>query len=107
MALFDSGKYLNEGLFYVLVISLSIFLAAQGVITKGDILVYSILFLSITGPCARFIEYSTEAHESSIRVNDLYDLLNQPQDISFQAHTEKVTTSNNANAIEISKLSFK
>ena len=34
MALFDSGKYLNEGLFYVLVISLSIFLAAQGVITK-------------------------------------------------------------------------
>ena len=40
MALFDSGKYLNEGLFYVIVISLSIFLAAQGVITKGDILVY-------------------------------------------------------------------
>src|SRR3989344_9622813 len=50
MALFDSGKYLNEGFFYVLVISLSIFLAAQGVITKGDILVYSILFMSITGP---------------------------------------------------------
>lgn len=107
MALFDSGKYLNEGLFYVLVISLSIFLAAQGVITKGDILVYSILFLSITGPLREIHRILDEAHESSIRVNDLYDLLNQPQDISFQAHTEKVTTSNNANAIEISKLSFK
>ncbi|KKQ06478.1 MAG: YwjA [Parcubacteria group bacterium GW2011_GWB1_36_5] len=48
MALFDSGKYLNEAFFYVIVISLSIFLAAQGIITKGDILVYSIreIFLS-------------------------------------------------------------
>lgn len=107
MALFDSGKYLNEGLFYVLVISLSIFLAAQGVITKGDILVYSILFLSITGPLREIHRILDEAHESSIRVNDLYDLLNQPRDISFQANGKKETTSNNANAIEVSKLSFK
>lgn len=107
MALFDSGKYLNEGLFYILVISLSIFLAAQGVITKGDILVYSILFLSITGPLREIHRILDEAHESSIRVNDLYDLLNQPRDISFQAHTKKGTASNNANAIEVSKLSFK
>ncbi|MBI4599841.1 ABC transporter ATP-binding protein [Candidatus Uhrbacteria bacterium] len=107
MALFDSGKYLNEGLFYVLVISLSIFLAAQGTITKGDILVYSILFLSITGPLREIHRILDEAHESSIRVNDLYDLLNQPRDISFQAQSKKEETSNGANAVEISKLSFK
>ncbi|MBI3620390.1 ABC transporter ATP-binding protein [Candidatus Roizmanbacteria bacterium] len=107
MALFDSGKYLNEGLFYVLVISLSIFLAAQGAITKGDILVYSILFLSITGPLREIHRILDEAHESSIRVNDLYDLLNQPQDISFQTHGKEKSPSNNANAIEVRKLSFK
>ena len=107
MALFDSGKYLNEGLFYVLVISLSIFLAAQEIITKGDILVYSILFLSITGPLREIHRILDEAHESSIRVNNLYDLLNQPRDISFRAHGKKETTSNNSNAIEINKLSFK
>ena len=107
MALFDSGKYLNEGLFYVLVISLSIFLAAQGIITKGDILVYSILFLSITGPLREIHRILDEAHESSIRVNDLYDLLNQPRDISFQADDKERFASNNVNAIEISKLSFK
>lgn len=84
MALFDSGKYLSEGFFYVLVISLSIFLAAQGAITKGDILVYSVLFLSITGPLREIHRILDEAHESSIKVNDLYDLLTQPQDISFQ-----------------------
>ncbi len=107
MALFDSGKYLNEGLFYVLVISLSIFLAAQGIITKGDILVYSILFLSITGPLREIHRILDEAHESSIRVNDLYDLLNQPRDISFQAHSKEKSTLNNTNAIEVHKLSFK
>jgi len=107
MALFDSGKYLNEGFFYILVISLSIFLAAQGVITKGDILVYSILFMSITGPLREIHRILDEAHESSIRVNDLYDLLNQPRDISFQVHGEKKFSSSNANAIEVNKLSFK
>ena len=107
MALFDSGKYLNEAFFYVIVISLSIFFAAQGIITKGDILVYSILFMSITGPLREIHRILDEAHESSIRVNDLYDLLNQPRDISFQAHGKGRFDSNNANAIEISKLSFK
>ena len=107
MALFDSGKYLNEAFFYVIVISLSIFLAAQGVITKGDILVYSILFMSITGPLREIHRILDEAHESSIRVNDLYDLLNQPRDISFQAHGKGRFDSNNVDAIEISKLSFK
>lgn len=107
MALFDSGKYLNEGFFYILVISFSIFLAAQSVITKGDILVYSILFLSITGPLREIHRILDEAHESSIRVNDLYDLLNEPRDISFQAQGKEKSPSNNANAIEIRKLSFK
>ena len=106
MALFDSGKYLNEAFFYVVVISLSIFLAAQGIITKGDILVYSILFLSITGPLREIHRILDEAHESSIRVNDLYELLNQPRDISFQANDKERFASNNANAIEISKLSL-
>lgn len=107
MALFDSGKYLNEAFFYVLVISLSIFLAAKGIITKGDILVYSILFMSITGPLREIHRILDEAHESSIRVNDLYDLLNQPRDISFQAQGKERFDSNNIDAIEISKLSFK
>ncbi|HAS80886.1 MAG: YwjA [Candidatus Nomurabacteria bacterium GW2011_GWE1_32_28] len=107
MALFDSGKYLNEGFFYILVISLSIFLASQGIITKGDILVYSILFLSITGPLREIHRILDEAHESSIRVNDLYDLLNQPRDISFQANHGGKLIPNNTTAIEINNLSFK
>lgn len=83
MALFDSGKYLNEGFFYILVIALSILFSSQGVISKGDILVYSILFLSITGPLREIHRILDEAHESSIRVSDLYILLGLPADESF------------------------
>lgn len=83
MALFDSAKYLTEGFFYILVISISVVLSAQGVITKGDILVYSILFMSITNPLREIHRILDEAHESSIKVNDLYSLMNQPLDISF------------------------
>jgi len=88
MALFDSGKYLNEGFFYIVVISLSILLSAQGIISRGDILVYSILFLSITGPLREIHRILDQAHESSILVNDLYGLLNEPLDESFRAVPE-------------------
>lgn len=84
MAFFDSAKYLNEGFFYILVISLSILLSAQGIISRGDILVYSILFLSITAPLREIHRILDQAHESSILVNDLYQLLNEPVDKSFQ-----------------------
>lgn len=108
MALFDSAKYLNEGFFYILVISLSIFFSAQGIISRGDILVYSILFLSITGPLREIHRILDEAHESSIRVNDLYHLLGEPIDESFKAAAEndKHSYSVKNNAIQISKLTF-
>jgi ATP-binding cassette subfamily B protein len=84
MALFDAAKYLNEGFFYILVIVLSLYLASRGVITKGDILVYSILFLSITSPLREIHRILDQAHENSIRVNDLYELLNEPIDESYK-----------------------
>ena len=66
MALFDSAKYLNEGFFYILTISLAILFSAQGIISRGDILVYSILFLSITGPLREIHRILDQAHESSM-----------------------------------------
>lgn len=107
MALFDSVKYLNEGFFYILVISLSILLSAQGVISRGDILVYSILFLSITGPLREIHRILDQAHEGSILVNDLYGLLNSPVDESFQdTKREKHSDGEQDTEVEIKKVSF-
>lgn len=86
MALFDAAKYFNEGFFYIVVVVLSIYFASKGIISTGDVLVYSVLFLSITNPLREIHKILDQAHESSIQVNDLYNLLHQPLDISFKEH---------------------
>lgn len=107
MALFDSGKYLNEGFFYILVISLSIFFSTQGIISRGDILVYSILFISITGPLREIHRILDQAHESTLLVHDLYGLLNEPIDQSFKPYfTKQRSLPARSLAISIQNLSF-
>lgn len=101
MALFDAAKYLNESFFYILVVVLAILFALQGIITKGDILVYSILFLSITSPLREIHKILDQAHENSIRVNDLYDLLHQPLDVSFNAKGDESIIAKNRKDIVI------
>ncbi|MEK7633936.1 MAG: ABC transporter ATP-binding protein [Patescibacteria group bacterium] len=109
MALFDSGKYLNEGFFYILVISFSILLSTQKIISQGDILVYSILFLSITGPLREIHRILDQSHESSILVNDLYGLLNEPIDESFKSNYLKKSRSyldKKGLTLQVNQLSF-
>ncbi len=108
MAFYDAAKYLNEGFFYILVICLSIYLASQGIITRGDILVYSILFMSVLTPLREVHRILDEAHESSIRVNDLYELQSLPKDQSYasQITQQEKVVSNNV-AISVENLSFR
>ncbi|MDO8429702.1 MAG: ABC transporter ATP-binding protein [Candidatus Daviesbacteria bacterium] len=105
MSLYDGAKYLNDGFFYILVIALAIFLASLGVITKGDILVYAVLFTSITGPLREIHRIIDHAHESSIRINDLTELLEKPQDESFKATLES-TVDDSSRIIVTRNLSF-
>ncbi len=106
MAFYDAGKYLNEGFFYIVVIILSIYLASNGTISKGDILVYSILFLSVINPLRQIHRILDEAHESSIRVNDLHDLQAYPLDESYKTHAAVNIVSGSAEIISIHDLSF-
>jgi len=106
MAFYDAGKYLNEGFFYILVISISIIFAANGAISQGDVLTYSILFLSILQPLRDIHRILDEAHESSILTNDLYELQNLPVDPSFtaKAYTQNIPV--NKDIISVKNLSF-
>jgi ATP-binding cassette subfamily B protein len=83
MAWFDCVKYLNEGVFHIAMIATSVFLATRGVITTGDVLTYSLLFISAMTPLREIHRILDEAHESSIRVRDLHELLAQPLDKSY------------------------
>jgi ATP-binding cassette subfamily B protein len=83
MSLFGCAKALNEGLFHITVLSLAIYLYAHGRISFGDILLFSGLFLNVMGPLSEVHRVLDEAHESSLRVNDLLGLLSDPTDPSF------------------------
>jgi ATP-binding cassette subfamily B protein len=89
MSLFDCGKALNEGLFHILVIALAIVLATRQppLISMGDILTFSILFLSVMTPLREIHRIVDDAHESSLQVADLMAMLDTPVDKSFSLPT--------------------
>ena len=107
MALFDATKQLNEAFFYILVVSTAILLATQNIISQGDILVYSILFVSITNPLREIHRILDQAHEGSILVNDLHHLTTQPQDLSFDNLLPQTSLSEQTETIiDIQNLTF-
>jgi ATP-binding cassette subfamily B protein len=84
MSLFGCAKALNEGFFHILVLAFAILFAIQGVISFGDILTFSILFLNVMSPLSEVHRVIDEAHESSIQVGDLLEMLAEPVDRSFE-----------------------
>ena len=83
MSVYDALKYLNEGLFHILVLCMTIYLAYHGRTSAGDILAFSILFAAVVNPLREVHRILDEAHESGLRVNDLFELLHKPEDVSF------------------------
>jgi ATP-binding cassette, subfamily B, bacterial len=84
MSLFSCAKSLNEGFFHVLVLGVSIYMAAHGAISFGDVLTFSVLFLNVMAPMAQVHRVLDEGHESSLQVGDLLEMLAEPEDRSFQ-----------------------
>jgi ATP-binding cassette subfamily B protein len=87
MSLFGSAKALNEGFFHILVLGVSIYYAVTGVISFGDVLTFSILFLSVMTPLSEIHRIIDEGHECSLRVGDLLEMLAEPIDRSFTLET--------------------
>jgi ATP-binding cassette subfamily B protein len=84
MSLFGSGKALNEGFFHLVVIACAIYLFVSGQIPYGDVFALSVLFLQVMAPLNEVHRFVDEAHESSLRMGDLLEILESPTDVSFQ-----------------------
>jgi ATP-binding cassette subfamily B protein len=84
MSLFGCGKALNEGFFHILVLALAVYLFVHGQIRFGDIMTFSVLYLNVMCPLNEIHRFIDEAHESSLRVGDLFELLKEPLDRSFR-----------------------
>lgn len=84
MSLYGCAKALNEGLFHVIVLSLAVYLAAIGSISFGDILTFSMLFFNVMVPLNEVHRAVDEGHENGLFVGDLVEMLDKPEDRSFQ-----------------------
>ena len=89
MSFFGAAKAVVEGLFHVGVLALAAYLAIHQKISFGDILTFSMLYLSSMAPLNEVHRVVDEGHEASLRVNDLHDLLATPIDKSFKTPTHK------------------
>src|SRR5579871_2090834 len=83
MSCFGCAKALNEGFFHILVLAGATYCAIAGIITLGDVLTFSILFVSVMTPLSEVHRILDEGHENSLRVGDLLNLLAEPVDQSF------------------------
>jgi ATP-binding cassette subfamily B protein len=84
MSLYGSSKALIEGLFHVLVLGISVYLATIGRISIGDILTFSMLFVSVMAPLAEVHRMIDEGHESSLLVDELLKMLHEPLDPCYR-----------------------
>jgi ATP-binding cassette, subfamily B, bacterial len=89
MSFFGAGKAIVEGMFHVGVLALAAYLAIHGRITFGDILTFSMLYLSAMAPLNEVHRVIDDGHEASLRVADLMDLMSVPVDRSFKTPTHK------------------
>src|ERR1043166_4837350 len=85
MSLYDCAKALNEGMFFILIVGISISFAARDLIGIGEIIAYAMFFSSVLTPLREVHRIIDEAHESALKVGDLMNMITEPTDRSFDA----------------------
>lgn len=83
MAGYDCLKFINEAVFSVLVIALSVILAAQHQISIGTILTAYLCFTQLTGPLRELHRILDEASECVVLAEDYFRMMEIPVDFSY------------------------
>lgn len=106
MALYDCLKFINEAFFSVLVIGLSVLLAARGAISVGTVLTAYLCFTQLTGPLRELHRILDEFSECEVLARDYFRMLELPEDFSYAPIPESRRAQPEGNAVEIRDLRF-
>lgn len=85
MAFYDCLKFINEALFSVLVIGISVLLASRNIITIGTVLTAYLCFTQLTGPLRELHRILDEFSECMVLADDYFQMLDIPEDFSYQS----------------------
>lgn len=107
MAFYDCLKFINEAVFTVVVIGISVYLASKKIISVGTVLTAYLCFIQLTGPLRELHRILDEFSECLVSADDYFRLSDLPLDFSYQIPqaTEKSVPLKD-NSIEIRNLSF-
>ena len=95
MAFYDCLKFVNEAVFTVLVIGLSVYLAGEGLITVGTVLTAYLSFTQLTTPLRELHRIFDELSESMVLAQDYFAIVGLNKDFSYlvKPSTSKLTHS--------------
>ena len=85
MAFYDCLKFINEAVFHVLVIGLTILLAGRGIISVGTVLAAYLCFNQLTSPLRELHRILDEFSESLVLADDYFAIAELTPDFSCAA----------------------
>ncbi len=83
MAFYDCAKFINEAVFTVLVIAISVVLASNGIIAVGSILTVYLCFTQLTAPLRELHRILDELSECKVLADDYFRIAYLPKDFSY------------------------
>lgn len=83
MAFYDCVKFINEAIFTVLVIAISVILASENIIAVGSILTVYLCFTQLTAPLRELHRILDELSECKVLAEDYFNIAELPKDFSY------------------------
>lgn len=106
MALYDCLKFVNEAVFSVLVIGISVLLASRRIITIGTVLTAYLCFTQLTGPLRELHRILDEFSECIVLAGDYFRLLDLPRDFSYAPLSPETNATPQGNDITLRRVRF-
>ncbi|MCS2253810.1 ABC transporter ATP-binding protein/permease [Bacteroides fragilis] len=107
MMFFDSLKNANIILGNLIILLIGIYLVISGTISPGEIVTFNLLFNNVVIPLQNIHRFIDEAHEASLRTDDLREIMSEPLDKSYLTDNSIMITKKCCpHVIEVKNLSY-
>ncbi|MCS3268215.1 ABC transporter ATP-binding protein/permease [Bacteroides fragilis] len=94
MMFFDSLKNANIIFGNLIILLIGIYLVISGTISPGEIVTFNLLFNNVVIPLQNIHRFIDEAHEASLRTDDLREIMSEPLDKSYLTDNSIMITKN-------------
>ena len=106
MDFYDCLKFINEAVFTVIIIGVSVYLASINVISVGTVLTAYLCFTQLTTPLRELHRIFDELSESTILAYEYFNIVDIEKDFSYKLIEEKKTNENINTLIKVENIDF-